>query len=399
MSRILQKLGLKFNPFEPTGADVPVVGLGALSFPQAQEKQTKSLLTELSRGRGAKGIVFVGEYGAGKTCLLQRLHREIFPEHRVKSFYFDNPGVHFYDLANTLLRTVGRKDFAKFVWELAGPYAKGIQRSLFTQGLDEILSTPRSLRDLKEITRSVRNAVIEAEIESDEQIADCIARIVTNTINKPYFEYRDFIPRLQGSVVAEREEPRYFRAILKTIAKGNNANAVAFLIDEFEEIGLQKRLTRRAAQDYLVTLKRLIDLSETHDEPTFWLVLSMTRDAYDITRQLDEALSDRLEGGKIEIPPFGPQDATALVRSRLNAARTEGKREDLFPFPNELPFNNKTLSNARRLVKACFFSISKANDSDVDGLPFSKEYLRLVEKEIFPPSPSNHGENSHEPTR
>ena len=398
MSSILQKLGLEFNPFEPTGADVPLVGLDALSFPKAQEEQTESLLTKLKRGRGAKAIVCVGEYGAGKTCLLQRLHRETFPKLRVKPFYFDNPGVHFYDLANTLLRTVGRKDFAKFVWELAGPYAKGIQRSLFTQGLDEVLSSPKSRKDLREITESVRNAVIEAEIESDEQIADCIARIVTNTINKPYFEYRDFIPRLRDSVVAEREEPRYFRAILKTIAKGNNADAVAFLIDEFEEIGLQKRLTRRAAQDYLVTLKRLIDLSETHDEPTFWLVLSMTPDAYYITRQLEEALSDRLEGGKIEILPFGPQDATALVKSRLNAARTEGKRKDLFPFPNELPFNNKTLSNARRLVKACFFSISKANDSDVDDLPFSKEYLRLVEKEIFPPSPNNYGENSHEPT-
>ena len=28
----------------------------------------------------------------------------------------------FYDLANALLKTIGRKDFAKFIWEYAGPY-------------------------------------------------------------------------------------------------------------------------------------------------------------------------------------------------------------------------------------------------------------------------------------
>ena len=385
MSRILQKLRLEFNPFEPTGADVPLVGLDALSFPKAQEEKTQSLLTELKGGSGAKAIVVVGEYGAGKTCLLQRLYRETFPKLRVKPFYFDNPGVHFYDLANTLLRTVGRKDFAKFVWELAGPYAKGIQSSLFAKGLDEILYSPRSRGELDKITNSLQNAVRKAEITHDEQIANCMARIVTNTLSKPYFEYRDFIPRLRGSVVAEGEEAPYFRAILKTIAKGNNADAVAFLIDEFEEIGLQKRLSRRAAQDYLVTLKRLINLSETLEEPNFWLVLSMTHNAYEITETLESALFDRFKGNTIEIPSFGPEDAIALVKSRLRAARPPKWQatSDLFPFPNQLPFQKKTQDNARRLVKVCFFAISRAKSTT--ALPFSVSYLKDVEENIFPP--------------
>ena len=79
----------------------------------------KNLLDAQQTGQGVKAIVVVGEYGTGKTCLLQWLHREVLPSRQIKSFYFDNPGVQFYDLANMLLRTIGRKEFAKFIWELA----------------------------------------------------------------------------------------------------------------------------------------------------------------------------------------------------------------------------------------------------------------------------------------
>ena len=109
----------------------------------------------------------------------------------------------------------------------------------------------------------LQEAIISADVTTNEQIAYCLARIVTETPKKPYFEYRDFIPRQSGNVVAEEEEAPYFSAILKTISKGMNAKAIVFLIDEFEEIGLQKRLTKRAAHDYLATLKRLINLAQS----------------------------------------------------------------------------------------------------------------------------------------
>ena len=89
--------------------------------------------------------------------------------------------------------------------------------------------------------------------------------------------------------MAEAEEAPYFGAILKTISKGVNAEAIAFLIDEFEEVGLQKRLTRRAAYDYLGTLKRLINLSQSADSE-FWVFLSMTPDSYETTVEMDPAL-------------------------------------------------------------------------------------------------------------
>ena len=110
MSDILQKLRLDSNPFEPSAAGAPL--LGELSPPKKLAEKTKELLDVHQTGQGVKAIVIVGEYGLGKTCLLQWLHSEIFPSRQIKSFYFDNPGVQFYDLANMLLRTIGRKDFA-----------------------------------------------------------------------------------------------------------------------------------------------------------------------------------------------------------------------------------------------------------------------------------------------
>ena len=381
MSSILPKLGLEFNPFEPAAAGAPLAS--ELTPPDGLQQRVIQLLNGHQDGLGVKALVVLGEYGTGKTCLLRWLHEKVLPERRIRSFYFDNPGVQFYSLANTLLRTIGRKDFAKFIWELAGPKAPGYQRSLFREGFEEYLFSPRRRQD---VTTPLQRAIRDAGLTDDEQIADCLARIVTDATKKPYFEYRDFLPRQRGSLVAESEEAPYFRAILKVISRGMNAAAVAFLVDEFEEIGLQKRLTRREAHDYLATLKRLINLAQNPGgDVDFWIVLSMTRDAYDTTRKIEAALGQRFSEQLVKIEPWGPDDAAALIKSRLDAARPKTeKMVGLFPFPDDIVFRKETYSNPRRLVKTCFYAISNANSRT--ELPFSADYLRAVEENLYPES-------------
>ena len=260
MTHIFKKLKLRFNPFEPSATGAP---LGSeLTLSKELSDRVHTLLERHDSGQGVKTLMVVGEYGIGKTCLLQWLHRHFLPERRIKSFYFDNPGVHFYDLANALLRNIGRKDFAKFVWELAGPKVETVyQTSLFQSSFEEYLSAVMHRRQYPEMTRALQEAIIRANVTSDGEIANCLARIVMDSKQKPYFEYRDFMPRIKGSVVPEAEEAPYFQALLRTILQGEGASAMAFLVDEFEEIGLQKRLTRRASYDYLATLKRLVNLT------------------------------------------------------------------------------------------------------------------------------------------
>ena len=393
MPNTLQKFELSANPFEPAAAGAPVAA--ELVFPQPLAKKVLTLLDEFREGQGVKAVVIVGDYGSGKTCLLQWLHLKIFPERRIKSFYFDNPGVQFYDLANALLRTIGRKDFAKFIWELAKSYMPyKAQGDLFRSDFEEYLSVvhPRQQRD---IAVRLQEAIKETNLVSDDQIAHCLARIVTDLVRKPYFEYRDFVPRQKESIVAEGEEAPYFGAILQTILKGTGASGVAFLIDEFEEIGLQKRLSKRAAHDYLVTLKRLINLAQS-EANNFWILLSMTRDAYDTTKALEPALADRLAGRVISIEPLEQNEAADLMRSRIDAVRpkqTNVEKGSLFPFPETVPFHPSTYSNPRRLVKTCFLSLSRAETENAEA-PFSEEYLQSIENESYPPLDQSKRERS-----
>ena len=384
MSSMLQKFGLEFNPFEPSGSGAPIGS--DLVFADELETRMRRLLDRHQTGHGVKAIVVVGEYGTGKTCLLQWLHRTLFPKRRISSFYFDNPGVQFYDLANTLLRTIGRKDFAKFIWELAGPYISNpYQRSLFQRGFEEYLSSPSRTKHQQEMVVSLQEAIAKVGVTTDDEIAHCLARIVTDATRKPYFEYRDFIPRHSGSVVAEGEEAPYFGALVNTIIRGSGAKGVALLIDEFEEVGLQKRLTKRAAHDYLATLKRLINLSRNR-ESEFWIVLSLTPDAYETTRELEPALAERLSGQdhEVRILPLAYDAALDLVRSRLRTARSSdsGHAGSLFPFPDALQFRPTTLNNPRRLVKACYFAIAGADADTL--LPFTDDYLHEVESTLYP---------------
>ena len=386
MPDILQKFRLHSNPFEPAATGMPLSG--TLSLPSTLETDVRRLLEFHQTGEGVKAIVIVGEYGTGKTCLLQWLHTDVLPGRQVRSFYFDNPGVQFYDLANTLLRAIGRKDFAKFIWELAGSYITGsYQRALFQEGFEEYLFDAfRSRRQKQDMTGPLQEAILRAKVTTDEEIAHCLARIVTDIVKKPYFEYRDFVPHQKGSVVPEGEEAPYFRAILKTISRGTGARAIAFLIDEFEEIGLQKRLTKRAAHGYLTTLKRLINLSQS-DQIDFWIVLSMTPDAYETTKELEPSLAERISDRTLHIKPLTHEEAFILMKSRIAAARsgeTDGSIGELFPFPDNVPFHPRTYSNPRRLIKVCFRAIGQA-DANVQ-LPFTEDYLHKVEEELFPSS-------------
>ena len=387
MSNILKRLRLDFNPFEPAATGAPLHA--KLSPPNELESRMKELLDLHQTGSGVKAIVIVGEYGTGKTCLLQWLHSEVFPDRQIKSFYFDNPGVQFYDLANMLLRTIGRKDFAKFIWELAGSHVPGShQTSLFEKGYEEYLSSSFRSGRQQDMTSPLQEAIINADVTTDEQIAYCLARIVTESVKKRYFEYRDFIPRQSGSIVPEGEEAPYFRAILKTISQGMSAKAIAFLIDEFEEIGLQKRLTRRAAHDYLATLKRLINLAQS-EQVDFWIVFSMTPDAYEITKELEPSLIERISDQILDIDLLKSSDALALMRLRIEAAQSSETDEpigDLFPFPDDIVFRPNTYSNPRRLVKTCFRAIAQA-DANVQ-LPFTEDYLHQIEDDLYPaPTP------------
>lgn len=370
-SKSHKQLTKRRNPFEPSGSGSPLQENG-FWFPAKWEPELRQKITDLDSESGRRAIAVIGGYGSGKSYILRWLERVELPRRRILPYYFENPEVKFYDLANSLLRRIGRKHFAKLVFELAARFMPRSYKTLFSSGFEAFLERyptkvpPNVLNDL-------RKAITESNITEDEQIVDCLARIVADTGSKPYFEYRDFVATKSGSYVAERQEPKYFDAILKVLRCGDNVERVAFLVDEFEQVSLHHKLTRKDAQDYFVTLKRLVDVTDAGD---FWLILAMTPDAWETTRSLDPAFCERCY--EFKIPSLVTLDAEALVKKRF-----EDVDPTWFPFPDDYiaALRPTTCESPRRLVKVFHIATNEAIHLEK---PVSNERLAEIEEELYP---------------
>lgn len=378
MANPLERFALSYNPFEPSGSGSPL-GNPEPWIPSSWQKKLNDYFAQLGGGDGIKPLAVVGEYGSGKSYLLQWLAQHEFPRRRVQSYYFNDPGVQFYDLVNQLLRRIGRKHFSKLVWELAHEHVKQHQLTLFRGTYEDYLAGARR-QDRAALANEIQQAVRDAGITEDEEIAHCLARIVVDTPTKTYFEHRDFLPGGGKSLVAEREGAKYFGAILRTLRLAAGVERVAFLIDEFEEISLRRNISTAAAQDYRVTLKRLIDLTRAGE---LWLVLSLTLDGKRKTEQLDPAFWERMF--EFSIPPLSDVEAKELVAHRLKAARSENAnpKHDLFPFDDNFieSLRPDTRSKPRWIIKTCFAALNQAVQEKKKSVP--NEIVQRVEQNLI----------------
>jgi len=310
------------------------------------------------------------------------------PHRRIRAFFFENPGVRFYDLANALLRQLGRENFAKALWEFLDPRLSGLQPALFENKFHAWLSAVKKHRQEDMAIQKLSESIQVKGISEDEEIRHKLARLIVETYDRPYFQYKDFVAGKQGALVPEKEEAPYFAAILRALRLTGGAKSVGFLIDEFEEISLQKRLTKRQAHEYLATMKRLINLTEREQ---FWIFVAMTPQAAEITEKLEPALWERFVSQgehSFQIPPLNAEEARELVARRLDAARLIGDSDvnPMFPFPENLIdlLREDIYSSPRRLVKVCSIAIARAASEEIP-MPFTSNYLLEIQEELYPP--------------
>ncbi|MFC1597545.1 AAA family ATPase [Planctomycetota bacterium] len=368
------KVSLESNPFEPSASGAPLLE-GDFWLPTKWKRELHGYLDRLDTGEGIRTLVIEGGYGSGKSYVLRWLERSEFPRRGVLPYYFENPEVKFYDLANSLLRRIGRKHFAKLLFELAAPNRDiPQQRSLFSRGFEAYMerlrprATPTELEDFQQ-------AIQRSEITSDDEIAYCLARLIVDTPRKPYFEYRDFVSTRSGSLAAHGQEAHYFSAIIKVLRLADSVKRVCFLLDEFEEISLQKRMTRRDSQDYLVTLRRLADITA---EGELWLVLAMTPDAADQTRRLNPAFWDRCY--RFPIPPLSKADARHLIEERIKRVSSTTPSSLFGPdYIDALQLT--TVANPRRLVKVLHMAVAEVINRQK---PLSEDSLTEIDQLLYP---------------
>jgi hypothetical protein len=378
------RLDLEFNPFEPAASGAPV---SKLWIPDKWKNKLDDFFPIMQNTSGPKAYTILGEYGSGKTYLLRYLEREYLPTFRIRPFFFDNPGVQFYDLANNLLRNMGREEFAKSLWELLMPVLPSFQIPLWDVSFLSQLRSIHKNRQADLAIEALAKGIISKGITKDAEIAYKLGRMVVDTADRPYFEYKDFIAGRTGSFVAEGEEAPYFAAIIRTLKQIGNVGAIAFLLDEFEEISLQKRLSQKQAQDYLATLKRLINLTE-HEN--LWIILSMTQHAEEVTSRLQPALWERFisQGSRsFTIPQLENEEVNSLIKYRIASARTGIKGvSEFFPFADEPAkyFREDIKSSPRRVVKVCSIAIATSIQDSTITVPFSEQYLRTIQDQLYP---------------
>ena len=164
---------------------------------------------------GGRGVFtresIVGGYGSGKTFILNWIARRDLPPRRVHPYFFDNPGLAFYDLANRLMRQMGRYELSKAIWEM---FCKPDDRpnpqlSLIQLQFPDWLTTLKDRGSRDSAIRALSRALQESGLATDEEISNKFARVVVETRERPYYEYRDFVPRTSRSLSEKQCSKRY----------------------------------------------------------------------------------------------------------------------------------------------------------------------------------------------
>lgn len=355
----MQNLGLKFNPFPPAATGAAF--LSNIWLPNSWTEKITDHLDQLQAGSGAKATVVVGGYGTGKTLLLQWMLHNEFPRRRIRPYFFDNPGVAFYSLANELLRQIGRYELSKSMWELLyePDESLNLQRPLielsFRNWLDSLDRRRGKIRAIDGLAQSM----LAKSLTDDEEIAHRFSTLVVETKERPFYQFRDFTPRSPNSLVSEQREAHYFQTIIRVLASVFEVEGISFLIDEFEDVALGKLLPRRQSTEYIVTLRRLLD---TASEENFWLTISITPEALEQTNSIEPALMERF-GSPIYIPNLSEDDAYKLVAHRLKEARIDEGRNALWPFDDEAldSISPTNWAIPRRLIKIFWQSLALAS--------------------------------------
>ena len=324
-----------------------------------------------------------GGYGAGKTFVLRWIESEVLPKHRIKPFFFENPGIAFYDLANRLMRQVGRYEVAKALWEMLYPDSPEDRQTLFALEFRQWLASLNTRASRNKAIQSLSTALEDQGFAEDEEILNKLSRLIVETGERPYFEYRDFVPRGTRSLVAEQEEPKYFQSLVRILGRISNAAGIAFLLDEFEDVALGRRLNRSQAAAYISTLRRLLDVAEREN---LWIILSTTPEGLARTSELDESLVQRFSH-PYRIPELSRDEAVGIVARRLESARIDGG-QGLWPFSDDAldGLQETSRSSPRRLIKIMWHATGMAAERGGNP-PLAGELVKEAEAELFSGAP------------
>lgn len=365
-----EKMFLARNPF-PLGGNFPE---GYIDYTYLEENQRRTiddfLLHTFDRGE-FNGMLILGEYGTGKTHLLNYI-ADIVNGDRLGvfggvavAFIIQNPGLAPEDIVLSLLRTiklptvqdliflpVRRKlqdqyrdnavpfleKFTNFsgqlkinnVAEEPAVYTPPWYNTLFAFGYREF----RNELEKRKITikgkeiREYSKEVLFAEVSDNPLIVDSLVSLIFEDGSKLAGNWENFIVSNFFSSKGQAIGIEYFLEAFLKLFEIMGIYHVYLLVDELEDLRTQ-RIGKKAATEYLAALRRMIQ----HNYKRFSFVLTSARDAWDDLKLLYPAIEDRFPV-KIELVR-NPEAIKKVILKYLTEERAKNNitaPSDWYPF-------------------------------------------------------------------
>lgn len=346
-------LGLKYNPFPPTGITGSGDSLGPFYLAPAYRNQLNEFVRRAVRQDDFCGLVVIGEYGAGKTALLKYFETRVSAAREqgypLAAYYVPNPGTSFSDVLQSMTRAIEREILQKYGWAFVFfNLREGVKQSdAYLEDIGLVSISNDRLTQISDSHEFWRLFHDELGVDSNV-LATAVTRVMLETLPDDMLAHD-----LSGIMLGDRSTaaqtwtkltrpisptstkkpvPRDRLESLLMVLKANGINHVFLLIDEFEDVVFH-RMSKRLRDDFTATLRLLVaehgrDLS---------IVFASNIPGWNLLIRSDPGLSERFNF-QIELGELFGGDLSGVVQSYIRRAKMpESDAADQF-------FSDATLS-------------------------------------------------------
>jgi len=397
-----KSLGLRYNPFPESGLAPSIPRWSPL---EPLGGQLWDFVKGLLGSRTYHAGVLLGGYGSGKTYHLLWLKNKLDSvSYPLKAIYVSSPGVEPYHLVREVIRQIGRSDLVTLIWSLVLPAIREgykergrdylldifyvqykIGRQTIKPIMDAMMFTEDHLSDHRKFIEQYDRAYLPRErlieyvrtlltsgntkITDDQNFGQELASIAVFDEYEAETSWRSLTT--SKSIYPRGQESTYLLAVLTLLRKGGY-QYLTLLVDEFEGLLVGGRLSQRQVNDYLVTLRHMID--ETWQEIPMAFLFACTSLQWDIIKkELYPAVEDRMVTNKYQefvIPTLDSNAVKQIMSNLLQEARLSSVKNPLQPFSadavNAIPTEFR--DTPRTLMRICHALIELAVVQDKSSI-------------------------------
>ena len=378
---------LPFNPFAPNG-----IADASGDNPPLRSDDYRAVLDFIIKGYKTKQrqmMVLKGDYGTGKTHILRYVEQMVnqrmsWGGHAARAVYVERPRIEAHELNRNILRSLGYDTVKKYIWFvirhalirdmeegaevftkirnslLAVTASKGKvsgTRSLWDEN-DPSLSSlfgnlfePDTLRDHRTFFDSLRakgfrredlrpyfvDLLLNATGYNDDFDLGQIFVALLLASDEAKFTSWEALTNFTGVKAASVPTPAMFLQFLLQVMALNGIVYVYLLLDEFEEVPQGQLLTARQRQDYLYTVREVLNKIPSG----LSIIIGISPAGWDALARLATPLADASDN-VIELKPVSVGDAITLARFYFRRVRHGTEFE---PIVDTLPLSQDVIAH------------------------------------------------------